>query len=152
MYTGEKDDVYYQVEMVSPNFKTDRDLCVELFIAAVRPHEYSSTFLEIYQNSTMFGFSYQKVFSLGEYRKDLTLQWHRVEFPVTAGYFNLQFIAGGHRSIIAIDDVLLYEGNCSGKYFYEFRFLVPELYGLIYFRYWNVLAWLQFTSFQHCDL
>jgi hypothetical protein len=31
----------------------------------------------------------REVFSLIEYRKDVTQQWHRAQFPVAAGYFSL---------------------------------------------------------------
>jgi hypothetical protein len=112
MYTGNLNGLYTQQEMMSPYLQTDRQLCVEFYYALIRPHEYSSTFLTIHQN---ISFVYREVFSLIEYRKDVTQQWHRAQFPVAAGYFNLRFYADGHRSIIAIDDILLYEGNCPGK-------------------------------------
>ena len=112
MYAGNLNGLYTWHEMMSPYLQTDRQLCVEFYYALIRPHEYSSTFLTIHQNISHV---YREVFSLAEYRTDVTLQWHRAQFPVTAGYFNLRFKAEGHRSIIAIDDILLYEGSCPGK-------------------------------------
>ena len=113
MYAGNLNSLYQYKEMTTPYWQSDRQLCVEFYYTIIRPHEYSSTFLTIHQNISHV---YREVFSLAEYRTDVTLQWHRAQFPVTAGYFYLRFYADGHRSIIAIDDILLFEGNCSGKY------------------------------------
>ena len=112
MYAGNLNSLYQYKEMTTPYWQSDRQLCVEFYYTIIRPHEYSSTYLTIHQNISHV---YREVFSLIEYRKDVTQQWHRAQFPVAAGYFSLRFDADGHRSIIAIDDILLYEGNCPGK-------------------------------------
>ncbi|XP_052085911.1 MAM and LDL-receptor class A domain-containing protein 2-like [Mytilus californianus] len=110
MYTGDLDGLYEDKEMTSPYLQTNTPMCVEFFYIVIRPHEYSSAILTVHQNTSNMN---NEVFSLVEYRTDVNLQWQRGEFPVAAGVFSLRFTAGGHRSVVAIDDVLLYNGSCA---------------------------------------
>jgi hypothetical protein len=81
MYAGNLNSLYQYKEMTTPYWQSDRQLCVEFYYTIIRPHEYSSTYLTIHQNISHV---YREVFSLAEYRTDVTLQWHRGQFPVTA--------------------------------------------------------------------
>ncbi|VDI15470.1 Hypothetical predicted protein, partial [Mytilus galloprovincialis] len=110
MYTGDLRGVYKDKEMNSPTLKTNTQSCVEFYYAFVRPHKYSSSFLKIITNSS---FELTEVFSLVEYQVVDNLQWKKGEFAVKAGQFSLKFIAGGHMSAVAIDEIFVYEGNCA---------------------------------------
>ncbi|OPL32890.1 hypothetical protein AM593_03285, partial [Mytilus galloprovincialis] len=110
MYTGDLDGLYEDKEMNSPYLQTNKPMCVEFYYIVIRPHEYSSAILTVHQNTSNMN---NEVFSLVEYRTDVNLQWQRGQFPVAAGVFSLRFTAEGHRSVVAIDDVLLYNGSCS---------------------------------------
>ncbi|CAC5395313.1 CORIN [Mytilus coruscus] len=120
MYTGDLNGLYYDKEMTSPYLQTNKPMCVEFFYIVIRPHEYSSVILTVHQNTSNMN---NEVFSLVEYRTDVNLQWQRGEFPVAAGVFSLRFTAGGHRSVVAIDDVLLYNGSCA-----EVNFTTPDIW------------------------
>ena len=114
MYTGDLDGLYHDREMTSPTFQIDKPMCVEFFYVFIRTHEYSSTFLTIHQNTT---YKNNEVFSLVEYRTNVSNQWQRGIFPVDVGIISLRFTAGGHRSVVAIDDVLLKDRIfCSSEY------------------------------------
>ncbi|CAC5421234.1 unnamed protein product [Mytilus coruscus] len=114
MYTGDLDGLYHDREMTSPTFQIDKPMCVEFFYVLIRTHEYSSTFLAIHQNTT---YKNNEAFSLVEYRTNVNNQWQRGKFPVDVGIISLRFTAGGHRSVVAIDDVLLKDRNfCSDNF------------------------------------
>lgn len=111
MYTGDLGGVYKDKEMNSPTLKTNTQSCIEFYYAFVRPHKYSSSFLKIMTNTS---FQLTEVFSLVEYQVVDNLQWKKGEFAVRAGQFSLKFIAGGHMSSVAIDEIFMYERNCAG--------------------------------------
>lgn len=113
MYTGNANGLYRNQTMSSPQQGINAS-CLGFYYNLQRPHEYSSTYFSVrvinyYQSS--------EVLSLMEYRTETSMEWRQAVFSIPSYYqFNLSFVAGGHRSLVAIDDVFIYDGDCGGLY------------------------------------